>query len=475
MKTSIYVSTDQIQALGYVGSSVKQYVTYAIPEGTMYNGTITDSSFLTECLAQMKKGNPDLFKSDVSLVVDGGSILARRIATPKLSNKRYVQLIRDDFADSIGDPNDLVCGYRKLETSENAILACAVGKTQVDSYISTFKDAGVKLESIHIGAELILSFVKAKPELQRSTIVINVVDGNTMLSLLFENGVSIFMSRTRLYGDIKEQVIQSMLENLNGLIQFTRSQKFNEISTCYYLGVTENDLRLLQAYNPHGEISISTLSICETTEDIPPDAHFASLNMMYGAKGVDLVVARKDLDKFIKSKKPKKLWIPALAVYVLILAAAAVYLLMQVRKADDEIAALNSYINSPTVVAKMAEINAMNAETSFYLDIENQMNAKTDWENSMPKATANMLDLIIYKHGVAVSVSSLEFNESSGVVKVNASCAGANIAADYVNALYDCGVALNVEYTGYGSSAGGTYSFSVNITLNPEEVVSNAN
>jgi len=71
MESSIYVSAEQIQAIGYNGGAVVSFAAFPLPEGTMYNGTITDGAFLAECLASMKKENSDLFKGGVTLIVDG--------------------------------------------------------------------------------------------------------------------------------------------------------------------------------------------------------------------------------------------------------------------------------------------------------------------------------------------------------------------------------------------------------------------
>jgi len=466
MKSSIYISAEQIQVIGYNGNSAKRFAAYPIPEGTVYNGTITDSAFLTECLASMKKDHPDFFKSGASLIVDGSTILSRRLTTPKLGNKQYLQLVRDDFADSVENTDDLVCGYRKLPSAENAILACAVNKSQVDSYVSTFMRAGIKLDAIHVGVGAILSFVKSKPDLQKSVIVINIIDGVTMLSMLFVEGSNVFMTRSRLYGEEKEQVFQNVLENLNGLIQFARSQSLGEITKSYYLGANESDIRLLEAFNPYTDIQLDTITIYESFGEIPPTAHFASLNMLYGDDGIDLIAARAELEKYVKAKKPKKLWIPLLAAYIVVLAAMAVYLWWQNANVDRQIADLDSYITSPDIVQKQTEINDLNKEITYYGEIARQIDDKTAWENTMPKAASHMMDMIVYLHGVAVTVTSFEFNEATGVVRVSATCADANVSADYVDALYRSGVASSIGYQGYGSGQDGLFTFSIDITLN---------
>jgi len=470
MKASIYISAEHIHVIGHNGDSIRQFVNYPLPEGTMYNGTILDSGFVTECLSSIRKANPALFKNEAALVVEGSSILSRRLTTPKLGKTRTLQLVRDDFADSAGDPDDLVCGYRRLSSSENAILACAVNKVQVDSYLTTFKEAGIKLDAIHIGTEVLLSFVKSRSELKKSTIVLNVIDGFTMLSMLFENGDPIFTSRTRLYGEDREQVIQSMLDNLDGLIQFTHSQKFGEITSSYYLGINETDIRLLNAFNPHTNINLGTLMIGGGQGDLPPDAHFACLNMLYGGGCINIVAARYALDKYIKRKRPRKLWIPFFALYVAVLAAAAGYLWMEVGKVEKSIGDIDSYINAPSVIKKRADLDAMMRKTAMYSEIARQAEALKAWEESLPKASSSMLDRIILLHGVDVAVTGFEFDENTGIVRVSAVCADASVSSDYVDALYKSGVARTVSYQGYGSASDGSFVFTVDIVLSVEEV-----
>jgi len=464
MKSSIYVSAEQIQVIGYVGSSAKQYVTYPLPEGTMYNGTITDNAFLTECLVLMKKEHPELFKSGVTLIVDGSTILSRRLIAPKLNQKQYLQLVRDDFADSVDSTANLVCGYHKIDSTENAILGCAVNRLQVDSYISTFSDAGIRLSGIHIGVEAVIGFVKASTQLHHSTIVVNVIDGLTMLSMLFENGRNIFISRTRLIGEEKEQIFQSALGNLNGLIQFTRSEKINEITHSYYLGVSEADVQILTAFNPHSDIIIGTLPIYGGRGDIPPEAHFACLNMYYGGD-IDLLAARDALDKFVKSQRPKKLWIPSLAALVLVLGIIAGVIAFLIYQENKKINDIREYLYSHDVVQKQHELGLLRRDIRHYDEILRQMDEKSDWEDSLPKATSRTFDLLTVSHGVPIFVRNMEFNENTRIVRIRATCADANVSSDYVDSLYASGVVESVEYTGYGSIAEGVFSFTVDITL----------
>jgi hypothetical protein len=463
MKSSVYVSAEQIQVIGYKGKKVERVATFPMPEGTMFNGNIMDAPFLTECLASMRQDNPELFKSGVSLVVDGSSILSRRLAVPRLNHRQFLQRVRDDFVESIGNVNDLVCAYRKI--GEGAILGCGVNRTQVDSYISTFKAAGIKLSSIHIGAELLLSLVRSSAILQQETIVLNVLDGQTMMSMIFVKGNNILMQRTRLYGDEKEQIFRQVMDNLSTMNQFAQSQKHDEITQSYYLGVNAADLQLLGELNTHEGIKIDTLTLYTGTEGIPVEAHFAVLNMLYGKNGIDLIAARKELDRYVRSKRPKKWWIPVLVVYVGVFAGIAAYLWLEVRDVENRIDEINAYIHNPDTVFTQDELNDFIQATYRIYRVSLQFNARIDWEETMPTASSHMLERILFGHGVDVNVTSFEFNEATGTVRVNAETRDARTFTDYVVALYAMGVAEHVEYTGYGTGADGLFTFGVDIIL----------
>jgi len=463
MKSSIYVSAEQIQVIGYAGSRVREFAACSLPEGIIYNGLIMDAPFLTESLISMKREHPGLFSGGVSLVMDGSSILSRRLFAPKLRNNQYLQLVRDEFIDSISSSNDLVCGYRRLD--EHAIMAFAVDKNQVDSYISAFKAAGIKTASIHIGVELLLSFINSIPELKHSTAVLNVIDGFTMLSMIFVGGSNIFTSRTRLYGDENDKIHSSILANLNGLLQFARSQS-HEITESFYLGLNEADLVVLQENNPYPVIRIDSLKINEGEPYIPPTAHFACLNTRFG-NGVDLLVARKELDKFIKRQRPKNLWVPALGIYILMLAGIAGFFLFEAARVGESAQDIYGYINSLAITARLELIETLQVETASYHNIARQAVEKAAWASSMPEAVSPMLNFVIYDHGVDITVTDFEFNERSSI-RVSAIAADAQFASDYIDALYDGGVARRVIYRGFGSGGSGMFTFTIDITLSLE-------
>jgi len=471
MKSSIYISMEEIQIIGHNNGVVEHFSSVPLPEGTMYNGNIIEPSVLIECLIALKKDNPGIFKPGVDLVVDGGTILSRRIVTPRLNRKQYMQLIMDEFADSTSNTDELVCGYHRLNDSkkENAILACVTGKVQVDDYLSVFREAEIKLNTIHIGVETILNYVKSRQEMQKSTIVINVIDGLTMLSMLFKEGSNVFISRSRLYGDVREQVIHSILENLSGLIRFTNSQNIEDITQSYYLGLDETDMRLMEAISPYGDISLKKISVNKGKVKLPENAHFVYLNTLLKKDSIDYITCRAELDKLIKLKKHKTSWLLIAAAAFVLLAAPVAYLEMRTIEADHAIVKVQEWIKAPSTVQKQKELAAVKSEMAYYKEVVTQQTQKYEQDNKLPGITSQILDSIIYQHGLDVTVTDFDYNENNGIIRVSAFCPNANISTEYVDMLYSGGIARFVDYQGYGSSSDGMFSFVVDIHLHTLE------
>jgi hypothetical protein len=476
MKSSIHISSEKIEVLGYkkIGKKVKagDHISAELPEGAVMNGRIIDDSLLIECVKDMRSKKPHLF-TNATLIVDGNSILQKRIsAAPKLGKRQYYQLAREAFADTTIPPENLVCDYHPLDPSrkdmKSGILAYAVDKTQAEAYESAFNAAGVKLKAIKLGSQAIIDYVASRPELHGSAFVLNVVDGVTLLSMLFQNGVNVFTSRTRLYSDDYERFIQAIVGNISGLIQFNRSEKFAEITQSYYLGLEDQVVRDISAVIPYPEISVDSFILHGWAGNMPPDAYFAFL----GARledGIDLISSLDKLAAFKKSQRKKNYWIPAIAAITLATAAPVVYLHFQISAVDVDIDALNRYIYSEFVQTKSAEIDALIADTAWHNNIVGQEQAKAETEAALPHACEQTLNLITMTRSDRVTVTSLVFHESTGIIQVTAVSASESDSALYTGTLKENALVSTVRYTGYSYGSNGEYNFNIDVILERRE------
>ncbi|MCL2069067.1 MAG: hypothetical protein FWH00_04125 [Oscillospiraceae bacterium] len=467
MKSIVHISAERIEVLGYKRRGkkirVKHCVAGILPEGAVMNGRIIDDSLLIECLTALRAKYPALLSSP-ELIVDGSSILHKRIAAPRLNAKQYYRLVRDEFADAAASGVELAYDYR---LTASGIHAYAVDKLQIESYISTFGAAGIKLSSIRLGLEAMIEYVASHPALKNETFVINAIDGVTMLSMLFENGVNVFVSRTRLYSEDQEQLVQDIIRNISGLIQFTQSEKLSEITTSYYLGVDEQAVRDIYAAMPFHEIRVKMLNLAEYCTGYKPSAYFAVLGT-HLESGVDLIQSLKKLVRFGRPQKPKNYFIPAAAVIAVLIAAPVIWFHMQTSALNSQIGGVNSFIHSAAVREQSAVINDLFEQTAFYNEVIRQRDEKDAYLKSLPHISKQELDMITRTRSDIVTVVMFDYNEERSVVRVNGRSANEYDSAAYTGALKSSPLITGVVYTGYHYDEYG-YNFSIDITFAPRE------
>jgi hypothetical protein len=474
MNSSVYISSEKIEVIGYTKSgktaAVSDYLTYPLPEECVLNGKIIDVGPVAEGVSALKSAKPDLFK-DVSLIIDGSFILSKKVVIPgKLDKKRYDQVIRDEFAEVAENIKQLICDYVPLSTGgdgSKTILAFAVGREQIDAYLSIFKSADIKLSAIRIGAKTIIQYINARADLKDMTFVLNVVDGEAMLSMIFDQGVNTFLSRTRLYGEDRAELVQSTLGGLSGFIQFNKSQNLGEITHCFYLGLSQAEMNLVELQSAYHNIEFAALDIykgSKGTDALPTDAHFAYLNTTPPKEG-NLLDSIKALEKAVKKDRPKKLWIPAAAIVALLLLTPLTYLGLQVGGIEKEIKMLNEYLNLEEIKAKSAEMDALLAETMQIRMVVGASEQVIQADAALPRVTKPFMETILRTGGTTTIITDVEFSESSGTVRIAGNSPTENDAANYVEALKRENEVEGIFYTGYHFDSRARYHFTAEIVI----------
>ena len=478
MKSSIYISSEKIEVIGYTKSgknvSVNHYLSDPLPEGTMINGKITDPALLIDRLIALREEMPALCASP-ALIIDGNFIFSKKIPVPKLNKRQYLQLARDSFADAAIAPEELICDYHMLSSADSglAIMAYASQKEEIESYLSVFRDAGIKLASIGIGVQAVLNYVKRSPVLQKESFVLNVIDGVTLLSMIFENGNNVFMSRTRLYSEDSKQLVHDMLENLSGLIQFNKSEKFSEITQSYYFGLDGKDLKLMQRINPHQEVNLYKLNIFSGAggaDKLPQDTHFVYLNTLLGDDSIDFMHSYELLKKLGKQGSPQKLTVLALAGLAAVLAVPVIYFSIRIAVVNARIRDISDYITNEATLDRSEELDRIIERTAYYNNIANQLKNKKAEEDTRASISNRALDLITQESGSKVEVIEFAFDEGTEILRVSCRSDTETKSAEYVEELKRSELIKAVHYTGYSYGNDGKFNFSIDVELTAEEV-----
>ena len=473
MKASIHISTRMVEVLTYTktGSSVsvKDYNTYPLPEECVINGVILDGTQIIEGLRLLSSSRPQVFK-DTSLVLDGSFVYTKKITVPSKLNKwMYNQVIRDEFSEVATDAENLLCDYYPLGINEDGsreVLACAVERAHVETYLSIIKSAGIKVRSVHLGVNAILKYIGNHRELHETPFVLNLVDGEILLSMIFQKGVNVFQSRTRLYGEDRATLVQNTLDGLSGIIQFNKTQNFDDIKNCFYLGLSDSDMDLVRMNTTYPDINFYNLELFKNVRGadiLPPDAHFAYLNALMSESEHDLLDGIKMLEKVKKRLRPRKRWIPILVLLVVLLVAVIGVLAFLVIGVNREVRELNNYLNSPQVLSEKGEITSLTRDTSSVSLKHSEAKEQIDEDAAMPVLTRELIETIVNTGGTSVSVSGFTFVDKEGTVRVTATAIDEFAASSYVERLRSNAMIEYVEYLGYASDAAGTFSFSIEV------------
>ncbi|MDR2571151.1 MAG: pilus assembly protein PilM [Oscillospiraceae bacterium] len=473
MKASIHISTNHIEVLAYTKSgdrvNVKDYLSSPLPEECVLNGIILDSAPIVEGMLSLKSSKPQYFK-DVSLVIDGSFVYTKQITVPgKLSKIMYDEVIRDEFSEITAESENLICDYYHLKNNEDGskqVLACAVEIGHAQAYLELFKAAGITPKSVNLGIHTVLHYIKRRQDLKDIPMILNVVDDELLISLIFHGGINVFQSRTKLYGEDRTALIRSTLGGISGIIQFNKSQNFTDLTNCYYLGLDDNEMKLVAAENSYPELTFYPLDIYKDAKNanrLPPGAHFIYLNTMIPSSQADLLSNIKMLEKAKQRRRPKKRWIPILVLVVLLLAGAIGGLYYLVYGVDQDINTLNAFLRNPAIIEERNEIEALVANTAYIDSLFNDVATLKDDIAARPHVTRQLLDTVIRTGGHTVEVTGISFNSANGTLSVSCSGDTEYNAAAFVEALNRHALIDTVDYTGFRVGSAGEFAFSITV------------
>lgn len=265
MKTSIYMSNQIVSII--VGDSPKKiagmYRT-VLPEGCMINGIITSNNKISDYLKDyfIKKNIP---LDDVSLVIDSTQILTKVLELPRLKEDELISVI-DKEMNELTDGDTLVYDYLVLKEDKMKVryLACAIDESIIESYMELFSNFDVKLSRLNIALGATIKMIEKISLMNNQTGVVIINDGDSLMSVLYENGEYIFSSHTRLYSQHGSLAFANDISrNIEGLQQFLSSQKSQyQINNVYLAGFNQEDFDICKA-----SIDIANVNITELGND----------------------------------------------------------------------------------------------------------------------------------------------------------------------------------------------------------------
>ncbi len=457
METIIFFSNNAIEIIQ--GTKKKQTViiqnfqTIPLERGAMLNGVITDVEMVEEALREAKKTRS--FKN-TKLIIDSGLILSKNIEIPKLKAKEKKDLASQEFDDMAGNYQDLIVDYTLIpgEKKEN-MLCIGLEKGVLDVYVGVFKRLNIKIKSVDVGLNSIIQYVSQTKDFKGQTFALNIVDGNNMFSLLFDEGRYIFSNRYRLMAERGTPEFRDELySKLSTLVQFHKSQQYESLlNMSLYVGINEGELQGLQEMMM--EINLFMMPQTPNIRSNPQieedfdDYFLISCGFFSHKKAIDLLKVYQNYGKKKKelTKFQKALIFPITMIALFLGVFLAFFALG--KNMENNLLAMNAYIDNPENQALFMEADNISSQLDAINSEILKLEAIDEAISSKPLIiTERMKQLEALQNGV-IKWTAMTYDEKEGVLHLSAYANSEREAAQYIERIEGTGYFYHVQYVGY--------------------------
>lgn len=256
-ETIVYVSDEcleLVEGCNNRGDMIKIYnfKKYPFAEGTLINGIITDDFEFRNTLRAVHE---DGYKS-IRLVINSGQIINKLITVPKMNAKQILQVVTDEINATSNGANDLVIDYAYAGESTDGkhaskLFCVGVERTMLNTYITAFTECELEVLSIDTYTNAMMKVVKEALNNSQGRYLLSTLNGNNLISILFDDGEYQLSYRTRILSfKGTEAFVQEITRNISQIAQFSRSgENSKDLEKVYFCYLDEQKDEVLAMVN----------------------------------------------------------------------------------------------------------------------------------------------------------------------------------------------------------------------------------
>ena len=213
--------------------NISHHAHVKIDDNAIINGVIIDDTSIKEALTELKS-QYDI--EECILILDSNKIIARSLVIPKMSKKRIIEHLKNEFATLYEGDEEMLYDYGFIGEDEEIkravrILGVGIEKDLITTYLNLF-------ESLEIDVKILKEYL---PNMTDGSFSITRVDGNEIISSVFSKGNYVLTTRNRIFSDISDTQSfgSDIVRAISQLQQFANSPKNNApFSTVYFSGLS---------------------------------------------------------------------------------------------------------------------------------------------------------------------------------------------------------------------------------------------
>lgn len=203
--TVIFLSNQYVAALeGAVKEkklTISRVCSAQAPEGSIINGTVTEKEEF-DCFFRKFWEKNHLAHRNVTLVLGSAQAVSRQLLIPEMSHAKRMEYLRKEFSE-MGRNRDPVLSYVKIgqENGMERMLVNMVNRSFLDDHIRRFDEMKIHLKSVVMASTADLMVFRECACLRGKTCVMQILDGMSVLNILYVDGTYFQMSRHRLLSE----------------------------------------------------------------------------------------------------------------------------------------------------------------------------------------------------------------------------------------------------------------------------------
>lgn len=467
MSTILYLSNQLVQAVEVKGKNSLDVYQENAPEGSIINGIITDEEVFLEWIRRFFVKNK-LSKKECTLVVNSTQLGSRVLELPKAGNVEIMKMIAREFSDIRTE--ETLFTYHILEGDSKSkmirVLAVAAEKTFLKSYMQLFIQAGIEVVSVEPAISVFVRKFMASPQIQKRNCIVQILDGQEMISMLFVKGVYLYSQRNRFFSEEEETWAAESAAVVRRLTQFATSQQIEDpIDTLFICGRHQEVLK--EALEESEELPAQIALRIYAEERLKIKGKTSEREKVEFVYPTGYGVTEDKRLNFVRQlrqggkdweKRYERAALATPALVVLIVCLIITFFMG------------NSYLQKSKELHKLQQMmqdgETLNSHTTYELasanvaNMEQKMNeAEILWNHLMSYPTINtsVRDVLITCAGEEVELSIKNFNRDTGVLSLDASAKDVRNINGFIAKLQEQEIFESVEYSGYTLVKGQDY------------------
>ena len=465
--------------------------TIDISEGLIVNGHIKDIPKMATIINDELKAKRMADKEAV-ISISSNLIIFKEIHIPKAKGTQLLTMVQNQMQHQMGIADDYSISYTIAgEVEEEGVHAMKVLATAcpfevVDCFRKVFSMLGISLRSVVVAcnsiSRIILNDSKSKAKMPMLLVQI---DPNFVSLNLYENNQLTFSRFASIdpedYENSEDYIYEAVNENIFRMFQFQKSRSGdNPIQNVVFYGDTTEYIRLTNALEQM-DISTSLLGVPSNIggyENFEFQAYANAIGAMFRSnkdtERINLIEVDAASGRTSAGAKFAMAVFGSIAISAAAVGAVWVFEDIQQNGFVNDTAAIQEYIDSPDVAAKIAAVDTAQGKLDKVNSVKDYIDIAYDNYGSLPMLTSDVIrDIEANFSGTGADWTSITYGD--GYFTVECLADRVNEPADIVENFFEQDIFENVTYTGFvheddrDNALNSGYKFTISFSMRPVE------